>query len=293
MIESKNSAYPVGSYIYGHFGWRTHTLVADLDDAAVHPIRPYPCPDTGAHPRSYALGCMGRVGNSAYFGLFELCQPKAGETVVVSGAAGAVGSLVGQLAKAKGCRVIGIAGGAEKCDWLRNELGFDATVDYKAASDGGGLATALELAAPDGVDCYFDNVGGLISYAVTMRMNQRGRIAVCGSISAYNLKTGEVLRGFGYTYIKIHIARLIVNIFPPATVPPVLDFHRRLLRMEGFQVNRWLGARWFEGINYIKKCLDEGTVKHTETVTQGFDQMPSAFIALFNGGNVGKAIVKV
>lgn len=137
---------------------------------------------------------MGRVGNSAYFGLFELCKPKEGETVVVSGAAGAVGSLVGQLAKAKGCRVVGIAGGPEKCDFLRNELGFDATIDYKAAT-GDQLANELKEAAPNGVDCYFDNVGGMISYEVMMAMNPSGRIAVCGAISAYNLKTGELLKG--------------------------------------------------------------------------------------------------
>lgn len=144
---------------------------------------------------------MGRVGNSAYFGLFELCKPKAGETVVVSGAAGAVGSLVGQLAKAHGCRVVGIAGGPEKCEFLRNELGFDATIDYKAATDGDQLAKELKLAAPNGVDCYFDNVGGMISYEVMLLMNAWGRISICGSVSAYNLKTDEVLKGMLYLFI--------------------------------------------------------------------------------------------
>lgn len=137
---------------------------------------------------------MGRVGNSAYFGLLEICKPKAGETVVVSGAAGAVGSLVGQLAKSKGCRVVGIAGGRDKCDFLRNELGFDATIDYKAVT-GDQLAKELKLAAPNGVDCYFDNVGGMISYEVQMIMNPHGRISVCGSISGYNLESGDVVKG--------------------------------------------------------------------------------------------------
>lgn len=161
----------------------------------MHPIKPYPCPDVGKHPRSYALGCCGRPGNSAYFGLLELCKPKAGETVVVSGAAGAVGCLVGQIAKIKGCRVVGIAGGQSKCDWLINDLGFDAAIDYKAPN----LPESLSEAAPNGIDCYFDNVGGEISYHVTRQMNVNGRISICGSVSAYNaeeLPKGKIMRMF-------------------------------------------------------------------------------------------------
>lgn len=191
MIESKNLTYPVGSYIYGHFGWRTHTLVSDPTDNKTYPFLPYPCPDLGSNPRSYALGCCGRPGNSAYFGLLEICKPKDGETIVVSGAAGAVGCLVGQIGKLKGCRVVGIAGSEEKCKWLIDELGFDAAINYKAP----GLAEALKKAAPGGVDCYFDNVGGEISYNVILQMNEHGRIGICGAVSSYNSDPNELPRG--------------------------------------------------------------------------------------------------
>lgn len=152
---------------------------------------PYPCPSLGALPRSYALGCCGRPGNSAYFGLTELCRPVAGETVVVSGAAGAVGCLVGQIAKIKGCRVIGIAGTEAKCRWLTDELGFDVAINYKQPN----LSEAVRAAAPNGVDCYFDNVGGVISSVVMGLMNLNGRIAICGSVSAYNADPNELPRG--------------------------------------------------------------------------------------------------
>lgn len=266
VIESKNPSYPVGSYIYGHFGWRSLTLVTSLDDSKVHPIKPYPCPDLGKHPRSYALGCCGRVGNSAYFGLLELCKPQPGETVVISGAAGAVGSLVGQIAKIKGCKVVGIAGGIEKCNWLTNEMGFDEAIDYKDEN----FNEKFSAATPDGVDVYFDNVGGIISYEVMRRMNQLGRISICGSISSYNLDPSQVPK-----------------------VPQMNDFHRKMLRMEGFLVNRWLGERWFEGIMQIKLWLDEGKIKFKETITEGFENMPQAFIDMLRGKNFGKAIVKV
>ncbi|KAJ6640785.1 Prostaglandin reductase 1 [Pseudolycoriella hygida] len=266
VIESKNATYPVGSYIYGHFGWRSRTLVTALDDPKVHPIKPYPCPDLGKHPISYALGCCGRVGNSAYFGLLDLCKPKLGETVVVSGAAGAVGCLVGQIAKIYGTKVIGIAGGMEKCNWLTDELGFDQAIDYKSDK----FYENLVAATANGVDVYFDNVGGMISYQVMQRMNQFGRISICGSISSYNLDPSQV-----------------------PTVPQLNDFHRKNLRMEGFLVNRWLGDRWFEGITQIKQWLDDDKIKYKETVTKGFENMPQAFIDMLRGKNFGKAIVKV
>jgi len=266
VIESKNSSYPVGSYIYGHFGWRSRTLVTDLDDPKVHPIKPYPCPDLGKHPISYALGCCGRVGNTAYFGLLELCKPQPGETVVVSGAAGAVGCLVGQIAKINGCKVVGIAGGKAKCDWITKELGFDKAVDYKDDN----FVENFEAATPDGVDIYFDNVGGMISYHVMKRMNMLGRISISGSISSYNLDPSQVPK-----------------------VPQFNEFHRKNLRMEGFLVNRWLGERWFEGIFQIKEWLDNGKITYTETITEGFDNMPQALIDVLRGKNFGKAIVKV
>lgn len=142
-------------------------------------------------PLSLGVGILGMPGNTAYFGFLEICQPKAGETVVVSGAAGAVGSVVGQIAKLKGCRVIGFAGSDEKCQWLTNELGFDHAINYKKSDH----RLALSKAAPNGVDCYFDNVGGELSSTVIQQMNLFGRVSVCGSISSYNGPTDELPKG--------------------------------------------------------------------------------------------------
>lgn len=187
VIESKHTKFPAGSYVFGDFGWRTHTVVNPDSEGQ----RPYKLPDMGAIPRSLGIGYLGMPGNTAYFGLLEICQPKAGETVVVTGAAGAVGSLVGQIAKIKGCHVIGLAGSDEKCDWLTGELGFDKAINYKA----GNVRAALKAAAPNGIDCYFDNVGGELSSIVINQMNLFGRISVCGSISSYNLELKDWPKG--------------------------------------------------------------------------------------------------
>lgn len=180
IIDSRNAKYPIGAVMVGSYGWQTHTIINPEDK--IPGRMSYVLPELGDLPLSLGLGYLGRPGNSAYFGLLELCQPKSGETVVVTGAAGAVGSLVGQIAKLNGCRVIGFAGTDEKCDWLENELGFDKAINYRK----GDSMTALREAAPKGVDCYFDNVGGELSSVVISHMNVKGRIAVCGSISSYN-----------------------------------------------------------------------------------------------------------
>lgn len=204
-------------------------------------------------------------GNTAYFGFLDICQPKEGETVAVSGAAGAVGSLVGQIAKIKGCKVIGFAGSDEKCEWLAKEIGFDHVINYKK----GNVAEQLKKAAPDGVDCYFDNVGGEISNAVLYQMRDYGRIAVCGAISVYNKKLSE---------------------WPKVPVPEVA-FITKQLTMKGFLI--WVYAnRWMEGITKVKEWIVGGKIKYHETVTDGFENTPQALIDMLQGKNTGKAIVK-
>ncbi|XP_072386098.1 prostaglandin reductase 1-like isoform X2 [Diabrotica undecimpunctata] len=202
--------------------------------------------------------------NTSYFGFLELCQPKQGETVVVSGAAGAVGSHVGQIAKIKGCTVIGIAGSDEKGKWLTEELGFDHFINYKTAN----IPEELKKAAPKGIDCYFDNVGGEISSAVLHQMNLYGRISVCGSIANYNDTTRAVA----------------------PVVQPSIVFKQ--LKMEGFIATRWEN-RWMEGIKQNLEWVKQGKVKYHETVTEGFDNMFKAFTGMLKGENTGKAIVKV
>ncbi|XP_062551440.1 prostaglandin reductase 1-like [Armigeres subalbatus] len=260
VLESKHPDFPVGAYVFGQFGWRTCTI---CNPAEIETKKPYVLPDFGPTlPRSLGLGVLGMVGNSAYFGFFEVCRPTEGKTVVVSGAAGAVGNIVGQIAKIKGCHVVGITGSDEKCQWLK-EIGFDAAINYKMAD----VEKELQQAAPEGVDFYFDNVGGQTAATVRKQMNQRGRIAVCGTISMYNGTPAQV-------------------------ADPQRDFVGKQLVQEGFSVYRWTD-RWFEGINQNLKWIQEGKIKYRETITEGFENMPNAFIDMLKGGNVGKAIVKV
>ncbi|XP_050099331.1 prostaglandin reductase 1-like [Anopheles aquasalis] len=261
VTVSRNPAFPVGATVFGNFGWRTHTVVDPARYTGSN--TPYVLPSFGSHPRSLALGVLGMPGNTAYFGFLEICKPQPGETVVVSGAAGAVGSVVGQIAKIKGCTVIGVAGSEAKCRWLK-ELGFDATIDYRAVSDFG---AALKAAAPKGVDCYFDNVGGTISAAVLQQMNLYGRISVCGTISNYNERRVQV-------------------------DDPQREFVFKQLRQEGFIVSRW-HERWLEGITQNLRWIEEGKLRYQETTTNGFAQMPKAFVDMLTGGNTGKAVVQV
>lgn len=263
ILDSKNSNFPKGSHVYGFFGWRTHTICnpETMDKSTV-----YVLPEMGSLPVSLGLSYVGRPGNTAYFGFLEICKPKAGETVVVTGAAGAVGSLVGQIAKIKGCRVIGFAGSDEKCDWIKNELGFDIAINYK----NGDMKKAIKEAAPDGVDCYFDNVGGQLSSIILKQMKLFGRVSVCGSISSYNLKVDDW--------------PMVPHIQP--------DFINKQVKMEGFVVSRW-ADRWLEGLTQNYKWIAEGKIKYQETVTDGFENMPQALIGILRGENTGKAIVKV
>ncbi|XP_076257730.1 prostaglandin reductase 1-like isoform X1 [Rhynchophorus ferrugineus] len=260
--ESKNSKFPVGKYCFGQFGWRSHTV----SDGEVQPneqLFQYVLPDFKGLSPSLGLGVLGMPGNTAYFGLLEICQPKAGETIVVSGAAGAVGSHVGQIAKLKGCKVIGIAGSDEKNKWLIDDLNFDHCINYKTDN----IKHKLAELAPNGIDCYFDNVGGEVSSTIINQMNRFGRISVCGAIAAYNEKQ-----------VKANV------------VQPSVAFKQ--LKMEGFIVNRW-NDRWFEGINKNLEWIQNGKLKYRETITYGFENMFHAFTDMLKGVNYGKAIVRV
>lgn len=205
-------------------------------------------------------------GIAAYFGLLDICSPKEGEVVVVSGAAGGVGSLVGQIAKIKGCKVIGMVGSDDKCDRIKRKFGFDHAINYKNES----VAESLKKHAPHGVDIYFDNVGGGLSSIVIHRMREFGRIAVCGSISSYNLAVTNW----------------------PKVPSPLPLFISKQLKMQGFIVTQFWD-KWFDGIAQLKQWIEEGKIKYRETITNGFENAPQALVDMLEGRNFGKAIVKV
>ncbi|XP_063907828.1 prostaglandin reductase 1-like [Zophobas morio] len=264
IIESKNPKYPVGKYVVGEFGWRTHTIADETPPLPKgYPI-PWIIPDLEGLPLSLSLVILGMPGNTAYFGFLEICKPQPGETVVVTGAAGAVGSIVGQIAKIKGCRVIGVAGSDDKGKWLTQELKFDHYVNYKDKD----FEKKLAEAAPDGIDCYFDNVGGDLANKIMRQMNLFGRVSVCGVSSAYNNKDGA----------KADVVQFAVLF--------------KQLKVEGFIFTRWLD-RWFEGVLQNKQWIKEGKLVYRESVRQGFENMFDVFVEVLKGDNVGKAIVKV
>jgi len=265
--QSKNPEFPVGCTIIHTAGWVERGVVNPDKMGKASPSGKLggvkKAVDMGNLSKSLLLGACGMPGNTAYFGLTEICEAKKGDTVVVSGAAGAVGNLVGQIAKNMGCRVVGFAGTDEKCAWLKS-IGFDEAFNYKKC----GVAESLAKAAPNGVDCYFDNVGGDMSAAVMAAMNTRGRVAVCGAISHYNEVGG---------YSKV------------TDVLPLCVFKE--LKVEGFLVGRW-ADRWMEGVSAMAKMVMKGDIKIQETVIEGFEKMPEALMGLFTGVNTGKMIVK-
>ncbi|KAK9297154.1 hypothetical protein QLX08_009030 [Tetragonisca angustula] len=266
IIESKNTEFPVGKRIIGHLGWRTHTIVnpysSEYDFLG---IKPALVPDIKDLSPSLHLGVLGMTGSSAYFGLLDICKPKQGEVLVVSGAGGAVGSHVGQIAKILGLAVIGITDSDEKCKWLVEELGFDYAVDYKTED----VEVCLKKAAPKGIDCYFDNVGGEISTIVIYQMKNYGRIAACGSISAYSADPSSL---------------------PKSTIlQPQFVFNR--LKMESFLVTDW-HDRWHESVQKNLQWIHEGKLLYRETITKGFENMFDAFVGMLQGKNIGKALVQ-
>lgn len=256
IVESKSDKYKEGDKVIGMLGWQ---LFNTVDDNKVTKI------DESIAPVSAYLSVLGLTGLTAYFGLLDIGQPKEGETVVVSGAAGSVGMFVGQIAKIKGARVVGIAGTDEKCNYLMQELNFDAAINYKTTEN---IKQDLEKACPSGVDVYFDNVGGPISDAVMSLLNDHARIPLCGAISSYNSTDGDVGPRIQSQMIKT----------------------RSLLK--GFVLSDY-ADRQSEGLQELGKWLSEGKLKYEETVVDGFDNVVEAFLQLFKGANLGKMLVKV
>lgn len=255
IVESKSSQFEKNDLVTGLLGWQQYSVAKD---SAVRKI------DAKLAPASAYLSVLGMTGLTAYFGLLDIGQPKEGETVVVSGAAGAVGSVVGQIAKIKGAYVVGIAGSDEKIAYLKNELGFDAAINYKTED----VQTSLGKACPNGIDIYYENVGGEIGDAVLPLLNKFARIPVCGAISAYNNKEADI--GLRVQSYLIKTSAL----------------------MKGFTIGDY-ASRFNEGSEALAGWLQEGKIQYEETITDGFDQTINAFLDLFQGANIGKAIVKV
>jgi len=254
VVESKNPKFKAGDKVSGMFGWQQYGL---SDGTGLNKI------DASRAPMSAFLGVLGMPGVTAWVGLLDLCQPKAGETVVVSAASGAVGSVVGQIAKLKGARAVGIAGGKAKCDYVVNELGFDACIDYKA----GRLNDDLRAAAPKGIDCYFENVGGEILDAVLKQMNAFSRIAVCGLISQYNATEPYGVKTF---------QSILTN----------------RIKVQGFIVSDRMEL-WAKALPELIGWVAGGKIKYRETVAEGLENAPKAFIGLLKGENFGKQLVKL
>lgn len=255
VVESRSPSFKPGDLVSGYLGWRLYNVAN-----AKQLMRTIP----GVSP-STALGVLGIPGLTAYFGLLDIGKPQEGETVVVSGAAGAVGMTVCQIAKIKGCRVVGIAGSDQKNQYLRDELGVDATINYKTTTD---MFGALKEACPKGIDVYFDNVGGSISDAVNPSINDRARLVICGQISIYNAD------------------KVDVGLRPQ----PFVLVHSAL--MQGFIITQY-APRFAEGVTQLAQWFTSGQLKHAETIVEGFENTPRAFIGLFSGENLGKQIVKV
>ncbi|MFL6827811.1 MAG: NADP-dependent oxidoreductase [Bradyrhizobium sp.] len=255
VVSSKAPEVKPGDIVFGDTGWQTYAAVPAKHLTKMPKIE----------PMTHLLSVYGIAGLTAYFGLLEIGKPKTGETVVVSAAAGSVGSIVGQIAKIKGCRVVGIAGGSDKCNWLTSELGFDAAVDYKD----GAVFKALRAAAPKGIDVYFDNVGGDILEACLAQMNNRGRIACCGAISQYDG---------------------VPSAHGPRGVPGLIVVKR--LIMQGFIVMDFMD-RSNQALKELQSWVASGKLKVQEDVIEGLENTPKALIGLLAGENRGKRMIKV
>jgi NADPH-dependent curcumin reductase CurA len=254
--ESEDPAFRAGDTVEGMLGWQEYAVVRGSELRRIDP---------DLAPISTALGVLGLPGLTAYFGLLDLCDPQPGETVVVSGAAGAVGMIAGQLAKIKGCRVVGVVGSGVEVSWLRDELGFDAALDCSTAADCHGKLGKL---CPAGIDVYFDSVGGVISDAVMRLINERARISVCGQLSQCNLEEPEVgPRWLGQVLIK-------------------------QARVQGFLISSYV-KRFPEGLEQLGRWLKQGMLKYREDVAQGIEAAPQAFIGMLQGKNQGKQLVQL
>lgn len=256
VMESKNDHFPKGSIAHGRLAWQKYQAFDPKDLEIVDP---------DLAPIATAVSILGVTGLAAYFGMTKIGKPQKGETVVVSGAAGAVGSVAAQVAKFHGCRVVGIAGSAKKIDYLENELGVDKGINYKKTDD---MKKAIKEACPDGVDVYFDNVGGELFDAVFENINKKARMVICGQIAEYNKSD------------------------PPIGPRPQHSLIKKSARMEGFVVFDFKDE--FEAAKkQLAEWYNSGKLKYRENLVEGFENIPSAFIGLFSGENIGKQMVKV
>ena len=260
VVASKNPHFQAGDRVVGMGGWQQYAVVDATQRGVLQKV------DTTHIPLSAYLGPVGMPGATAWVGLTQIIEPKPGETVVVSAASGAVGSAVGQLAKVRGCRAVGLAGGPEKCAYVVDELGFDACIDYKQHPDLKSLLKALKEACPDGIDGYFENVGGLILDAVMLRMNAFGRIAFCGMISGYN---GQPI---------------------PMANPSLILVSR--LKLQGFIVSEHMPL-WPQAHKELGGMVATGSLKYRESLADGLAAAPEAFLGLLKGRNFGKQLVKL
>jgi hypothetical protein len=260
VVESRHPKFKAGDAVVGMGGWQEYSVVDATIPGNVRRV------DTTHVPLSYYLGAVGMPGVTAWYGLVKIINPKAGETVVVSAASGAVGSAFGALAKARGCRVVGIAGGPDKCAYVVNELGFDACVDYREHKDYISLSKALKAACPNGIDGHFENVGGMVLDAVMLRTNAFARIAVCGMIAGYD---GAPL---------------------PMSNPALILVNR--MRIEGFIVSEHMEV-WTEALTELGGLVAQGQLRPRETVAEGIAAAPEAFLGLLKGKNFGKQLVKL
>jgi NADPH-dependent curcumin reductase CurA len=255
VIESRSKSLMEGDTVFGMLPWATYSIekAENLRKIELQSV-----------PASYYLGILGMPGLTAYFGMTDIGKPKAGETVVVSGAAGAVGIIAGQIARMQGAYVVGITGSDEKYRMLKGEMGFDEAVNYKTAKS---IRKAIANVCPKGVDVYFDNVGGEISDAVIDNLNFHSRIVLCGQISQYN--NAEVSMG-------------------PRILPRLLT---RSVHLQGFIVSNY-SDRFVEGFAHLAQWVAQGKLKYKETIIHGFDKLPETFLGLFSGKNVGKMLIE-
>ena len=255
IVASSSGDFATGEIVQGQLGWQDYAVSNGANLRKLDPSQA---------PISTALGILGMPGLTAYFGLFEVCRPKPGDTVVVSAASGAVGAVVGQLAKMAGCRVVGTAGTQQKIDYITGELGFDAGINYKTEN----VRARLEEACPDGVDVYFDNVGGFVTDAVMEVLAYRARIAICGQISQYNLETPD------------NGPRNLRNLLT------------RQATIEGFIVGRF-ADRNEEALRRLTRWVSDGMLKYKEDVVDGLQNAPRAFMGLMRGENFGKQLIRI
>jgi NADPH-dependent curcumin reductase CurA len=260
VVASRSGRFATGDKVVGMGGWQLYSIVDARAGGALRRV------DTSRVPLTAYLGPVGMPGVTAWYGLNRIIAPDAGHTVVVSAAGGAVGSVVGQLAKLRGARAVGVAGGGDKCRYVVDELGFDACIDYKAHPDLKSLSAALKGACPDGIDGFFENVGGMILDAVLLRANAFARVALCGMIAGYN---GTPI---------------------PITLPQLILTNR--MTLEAFIVSEHMDV-WPEALRELATLVATGTLKYRETAAAGIQSAPEAFLGLLSGRNFGKQLVKL